>query len=168
MSAYEEKAMGGEHERREAEETLRLIASLPAPRGLEERVHRALRAAPRVSRVAAWPGLRGTGREWMRAAAAAAIVFVIAGGGWGVYRQVQPRQRGNRITVAPHATAGGFAGANAIRTPQTVNGPVLTHPLEAHPPAATSGKKKAPLSNGAKRSAAAKAAESSAAQSTKP
>ena len=38
-----------------AEETLRLIASLPAPAGLEDRVHAALRAAPRRGRVLAWP-----------------------------------------------------------------------------------------------------------------
>ena len=36
-----------------AEETLRLIANLPAPDGLEDRVHAALNAMPRRSRVLA-------------------------------------------------------------------------------------------------------------------
>ena len=31
--------------------------------------------------------------------------------------------------IVPHtAVAGGFSGANAIRTPQTLNGPVVSHP----------------------------------------
>jgi hypothetical protein len=122
-----------------ADETLRLIAGLPAPKGLEERVHRALgearalRTAPRQSRLLAWPAAPGASREWVRTAAAAAIAFVIAGGGWGVYRQVQPGQTVNGVLLAPHgANAGGFAGAGAMRTPQTLNGPVVAHPVETH------------------------------------
>jgi len=38
-----------------AERTLRLIASLPAPAGLEDRVYTALRSVPRTGRVLAWP-----------------------------------------------------------------------------------------------------------------
>jgi hypothetical protein len=157
-----------------AEETLRLIASLPAPEGLEGRIHAALRTAPHEGRLLAWPAPLKQGRDWMRTAAAAAIAFVIAGGGWSVYRQVAPLHTGNRITLAPHGVApGGFSGAGAIRTPQTLNGPVLTHPVETRPVevpplAAKNGKKTAaqgsPASaaNGLKKSAAAQPAAQNA------
>jgi hypothetical protein len=37
----------------------------------------------------------------------------------------------------PHASAsGGFSGAGAMRTPQTLNGPVVAHPATAQPPKA--------------------------------
>ncbi len=96
-----------------AEDTLRLIASLPAPAGLEERVHKALRAAPRSGRVLAWPaGFRARTvmqNHWMRAAAAAAIVFVVVGGGWGVYSRVQPGPAGKVIVMPQRApSSGGF------------------------------------------------------------
>ena len=55
------------------EETLRLIASLPAPEGLEDRVHAALRAAHATSlqqpasalmnAAVFWPGPRGSSRD---------------------------------------------------------------------------------------------------------
>jgi hypothetical protein len=110
------------------EETLRLIAGLPAPAGLEERVHKALRVAPRRARVLAWPErLRAKTvleSNWMRAAAAAAIVFVVVGGGWGVYSRVQPGQAG-KVLVMPQRmpSSGGFSGAGAKRTPATILGP---------------------------------------------
>jgi hypothetical protein len=136
----------------EADATLRLIAGLPAPKGLEERVHqrlntlqklntleglstaRGLGAAPRQpgqgGRVLAWPAPASSSRGWLRAAAAAAIAFVIVGGGWDVYRHVQPGQTtGRGIMLAPRgAASGGFAGAGAVRTPQTLNGPVVNEP----------------------------------------
>jgi|HubBroStandDraft_1064217.scaffolds.fasta_scaffold46227_2 hypothetical protein len=127
--------------RGEAEETLRLIAQLPAPAGLEGRIHHKLRTAAGTGshegRVLAWPLPARTGREWMRAVAAAAIAFVIAGGGWGVYSRVQPRRVGG-MTLTPHGAPGGFAGANAVRTPQTLNGPVVTSPAATHPAEAKS------------------------------
>jgi hypothetical protein len=115
------------------DDTLRLIAGLPAPAGLEGRVHKALRAAPRgrvlgSGRVLAWPArLRAkTAMEsnWMRAAAAAAIVFVVVGGGWGVYSRVQPGPAGN-VIVMPQLvpSPGGISGAGAIRVPATIPGP---------------------------------------------
>jgi len=112
----------------EADETLRLIAKLPAPGGLEERVHGALRTAPRGARVLAWPARFGADHHWARGAAAAAIAFVVVGGGWGVYSRVQP----NKVIAMPRITnQGGFSGANAVRVPQTLNGPVLTHTVAA-------------------------------------
>ena len=118
------------------EETLRLIAGLAAPAGLEDRVHAALRAAPRRGRVLAWPSnLRlkmVPESNWMRTAAAAAIVFVVVGGGWGVYTRVQPGQPAKVIAMPPRMpAAGGFSGAGAIRTPQTLPGPAAPQPANA-------------------------------------
>jgi hypothetical protein len=114
------------------EDTLRLIASLPAPAGLEDSVHAALRRAPRGGRVLAWPAALRPQSGWMRTAAAAAIVFVVAGGGWGVYTRVQPGQPAKVIVMPPRmAGPGGFSGAGAMRTPQTITGP--TAPASATP-----------------------------------
>src|ERR1700747_663796 len=79
----------------EPEETLRIIASLPAPEGLEDRVREALERAPRTASVLPWPSQIGSGGGWVhsrlvRGAAAAAIVFVVGGGGWGGYSRVPP------------------------------------------------------------------------------
>jgi len=114
------------------DETLRLIAHAPVPEGLAERVQAgldaSLAAGPRRGRVLAWPKALKPGSNWMRAAAAAAIVFVVAGGGWGVYSHVQPRPAARSVVPLPHGSApGGFSNAGAMRTPQTLNGPVLTH-----------------------------------------
>jgi hypothetical protein len=60
----------------------------------------------------------------MRSAAAAAIVFVVAGGGWGVYTHVEQNQPAKVIVMPARMPAiGGFGGAGAIRTPQTLPGP---------------------------------------------
>lgn len=118
-----------------AEATLRLLARLPAPEGLEDRLMASLRAAPKGARVLRWPAVLQPGGnrmrdrmpDWLRGAAAAAIVFLVAGGGWGVYSRVQP---GGTILIAPRAGAA-FAGENAERKPRTLNGPVLAKPLAA-------------------------------------
>jgi hypothetical protein len=112
------------------EETLRLIANLPSPEGLEERVHKSLRAAPRAGRVLAWPaGMRSRvslTSNAFRTAAAAAIVFVVVGGGWGVYSRVQQVQNGRVVVMPARMTnTGGFSGAGAIRTPETLPGPKI-------------------------------------------
>jgi len=115
-----------------AEDTLRLIANLPAPAGLEDRIHTGLlahaRSSQRAGRVLAWPATSTAGSAWMRSAAAAAIVFVVAGGGWGVYSRVQQPQAAKMI-VMPHVSAPGeFTNAGAMRTPKTLSGPVLVQP----------------------------------------
>jgi hypothetical protein len=115
--------------RETGETTLRLIAQLPAPRGLEDRVKAELRAAPRRARVLSWPAALRSDSPWMRSAAAAAIVFVVAGGGWGVYSRVQQPQPARVIVMPPRVAApGGFSSAAAIRTPNTLNGPVVANP----------------------------------------
>jgi hypothetical protein len=69
----------------------------------------------------------------MRGAAAAAIVFVVAGGGWGIYTRVEPAQPA-RVLVMPRAgAAGGFSGAGAMRTPETLHGPVVAQPVTEKP-----------------------------------
>ncbi len=125
--------------------TLRVIANLPVPEGLEDRVRRALRTAPRENHLLAWPsGLKspavrlnsawatpGWIAAWSRAAAAVAIGLVVVGGGWGVYSRVE-RGQTQKVIAFPHsAVSGGFSSAGAMRTPQTLNGPVLVHPMKA-------------------------------------
>jgi hypothetical protein len=115
---------------RNAEETLRLIATLPAPEGLADRVQARLSAAPRQPFLINLAGLNGWMRSPMlRGCAAAAIVLAVAGGGWGIYSRVQPASSA-KITEAPARVGpnGGFSNAGAIRTPDTLNGPVLAHP----------------------------------------
>jgi hypothetical protein len=131
----------------EAEETLRIIAGLPAPEGLEDRVAAALRGVPRTARILPWPAVLAPTRRWMkssmaRSAAAAAIVFVVVGGGWGVYTRVQPVQAPRVVAMPRVAAPGGFSSAGAMRTPQTLNGPVLAHPVTpTHESAAAANKK---------------------------
>lgn len=151
----------------EVEDTLRLIATLPAPAGLEDRIVVGLRssqrAEPHGARILVWP-LR-PGRAWAhsaaaRTAAAAAIVLVVAGGGWGVYSYVQSNQpRAVALPPRPAVSSGGFSNAGAMRTPQTLNGPVLTHPLEApQPPAKAPARAAQKLNHRGQATAAAKAA----------
>ena len=127
-----------------AEETLRLIARLPAPEGLAERVQAGLHAAslsassPVRARILDWPVALQLDHAWMRsawmrAAAAAAIVFVVAGGGWGIYSRVAPVPQTRGIALPHVATPGGFSGAGAMRTPQTLNGPTVARPAVVHP-----------------------------------
>ncbi|MGA9585939.1 MAG: hypothetical protein WBQ95_11465 [Terracidiphilus sp.] len=121
-----------------AEKTLRLIASLPAPQGIEDRVKSGVRAAHRRASVMSWPNPSTSKTGWsqvsaMRAAAAAAIVFVVAGGGWEVYSY-------SHIRVAPVPTAvaapqrvdggGGLSAAAAKRTPRTLDGPRVAVPVD--------------------------------------
>jgi hypothetical protein len=131
----------------EFESTLRMIASLPVPEGLAERVEAGLRAAPRTAeggaRILAWPVALRLENAWVhsslaRSAAAAAIVAVVIGGGWGVYSRVQPAQPARAITVPLHTSAqSGFSSAGAMRTPQTLSGPVVAPSATAHPVTAT-------------------------------
>lgn len=120
----------------EAEKTLRLIASLPAPEGLEDRMNAGLQEFSRSGRVLHWPTSMRPRGGWMnntmmRSAAAAAIVFVVVGGGWGVYSHVQPAQSPKVIAMPRVSAPGGFQSAGAMRTPQTLDRPVLKHPLNA-------------------------------------
>jgi hypothetical protein len=116
-----------------AEETLRVIAGLPAPDGLVDRVQTRLRTAPRSGKVLTWPMVLGPG-GWMynsafRGAAAAAIVCVVVGGGWRIYSRVQPAASA-RILVTPAAgPTRGFSIGGSVHTPDPRTGPVLTQQL---------------------------------------
>lgn len=117
------------------EDTLRLIASLPAPAGLADRVQAGLRAAPQPRRILKGHETLRPPFGWMhsgvvRCATAAAIVCVVAGGGWRIYSHVQPAAAA-RMAVSPNGN--GFSTAGAKRVPQTLDGPVLTHPV-VNPP----------------------------------
>jgi hypothetical protein len=127
-----------------AEETLRLLARLPAPEGIEERVQAGLRAAATTAatkaRILRWPAALQFSNLWqsslVRVGAAAAIVAVVVGGGWVVSSRFQPAQSSSAIMVPPHASAqGGFSSAGAMRTPQTLNGPVVEAPASVRPAA---------------------------------
>ncbi|MGC1421371.1 MAG: hypothetical protein WA815_03425 [Terracidiphilus sp.] len=135
MSFSTQNDLDGNSGATDAELTLRLIAALPAPQGIEERVKSGIRAAQRQARVVAWPDSSSNKTKWaqvsgLRAAAAAAIVFVVAGGGWEVYSHI-------RVAPAPTAVAapqridggGGLSAAAARRTPKTLDGPKVIAPV---------------------------------------
>jgi hypothetical protein len=122
------------------EDTLRLIAGLHAPEGLEERVQVGLHRTPHRSagkaQILSWPTMPRMDNSWMRFAAAAAIACVVAGGGWGIYSRVRPAQAPTAVTIPQHiAPQGGFSSAGAMRTPQTLDGPVLKAPAFGSNPA---------------------------------
>lgn len=114
-----------------ADETLRLIANLPAPGGIEGRVISGLRSTPRSRSVLNWPRLWNDKESWFRSAAAAAIVCVIVGGSWGVYSRVQSTAA---AIVRPHAgSVNGFSNAGAVRVPQTLPVAVVAPPASDEP-----------------------------------
>jgi hypothetical protein len=125
-----------------AEETLRQIARLPAPQGLEDRLYMHLKAALlREPRRWEWLSFHDLNLDWLhgsalRAAAAVAIAAIVAGGGWGVAARIQPAALQGSVQPAPLSTPG-FSSAGAIRTPQTLTGPVVETPAT---PAAKPGK----------------------------
>jgi hypothetical protein len=147
MNSLRDNSVGGEGGSGGFEESLRVIARLPAPEGLEERVMAGVRAGVgRKARVLDFPAMR-PGGSWMRGAAAAAIVFVVAGGGWGIYSRVEKPQAAKVITMpARMAAPGGFSNAGAMRTPNTLNGPVAPVAVTPKPvgtPTAVQSAKKA-------------------------
>jgi hypothetical protein len=116
-----------------AQETLRLLATLPAPEGLVERVHTGLRVAPRTANLLPWPVfLAGQTTGFMRGAAAAAIVCVVAGGGWRIYSH-RPLPPSPAVMQMPSAAArpGAFGAAGAKHIPQSLDGPLLLQPVPA-------------------------------------
>ena len=119
--------------------TLHLLANLPAPAGLVDRVFAGMMATPRKARVLEWPQPLYS-RDWVRGIAAAAIVLAVGGGGWGLYSHVKPISPAAagepaRAVAAPRTSfqPGGFSSAEMIRRPQTLNGP----PVKKVEPAVT-------------------------------
>jgi len=131
MNSTRDNSIADAHDSSEFDKTLRLIARLAPPDGLEERMQAGLKAAPALggARILPWPTALRFDSAWVRSAAAAAIVAVVIGGSWGVYSRVQSIQPVRAITVPLHlSTQGGFSSAGAMRTPQTLNGPMVDHP----------------------------------------
>jgi hypothetical protein len=101
----------------EAEGTLRLVAQLPPPRELADRVHHRL-AAERAN-----PVRRSFWSLWMPAqrfqfAAAAALALAVAGSTWGVYHS---KNGGHPVIPAPQAAPNsGFGTDGAVRVPPTL------------------------------------------------
>ncbi len=83
----------------------------------------------------------------MRGAAAAAIVFVVAGGGWGVYTRVESTRIAQnqpvKVIVMPARmpSAGGLQGAGAMRPPVTLPGPTAPDPVKISVTKAKAAKK---------------------------
>ena len=151
-----------------AEQTLRLIANLPAPPGLAERVQAKLRTAPESASVLHWPASGRSMGGWMhsaafRGAAAAAIVCVVAGGGWRIYSHVQPAPTA-RVIVMPAriGSSSGFSSAGAMRMPDPMKAPVHAHA------AATNSAQSQAVKLPAKSARRAKAAASKAASPIQP
>lgn len=146
----------------EAEKTLRLIAALPAPGGIEERIKANLKSAPRQAAVIGWPLAAGYRGGWihtsaMRAVAAASIVMVVAGGGWEVYSHIRVAPAPSaQMTPPPIRGHNGLSTAGTMRVPQTLERPVIAAPViakqklshhsaAAHPKMANTRKSAAPV-----------------------
>jgi len=127
---------------KEAEETLRLVAELPPPAELTDRVHQ--RLAQGLAEAGA--ARRGFWSLWMPAqrlqfAAAAVLAVAVAGSMWGVYHG----KNGARVVVAPAPVAnpaanpspagGGFGSAGAERVPPTLT-PIKAPPAPKKKPGA--------------------------------
>jgi len=134
----------------EAGETLRLLAALPPPAELTERVHRRLAEAQAV------PERRGFWSLWMPAqrfqfAAAAVLAVAVAGSMWNVYHG-HPQTRPGARTASPVGSGtqagapdagGGFDGAKAARVPPTLN-PIKVPPAPKKKPGAGHAAKPSP------------------------
>jgi hypothetical protein len=126
MKSWDQKELQADFQG-EADATLRLIASLPAPEGLAERVRGGLHAGTvrEGARVLNWPMSARNGIGWLRGVAAAAIVCVVAGGAWLISAKA-PAAGGSAVAAPVHVRpAGGFSNASAMHTPDTLKGPVL-------------------------------------------
>jgi hypothetical protein len=145
---------------RSMDETLRMIARMPAPEGLEERVKAGLKLAEAPGRVLAWPATRSAKilslpgvdatnigapsvwvrSGWARGAAAAAIALVVAGGGWGIYTRVAPAQSAKTGPSPAAQPSGTFSESGAMRRPLTLTGPKALEPTVVKPLAQKDGK----------------------------
>ncbi|HEV2133280.1 MAG TPA: hypothetical protein VGR47_03375 [Terracidiphilus sp.] len=123
---------------KDLDSTLRLLAKLPIPAGMEDRVFAGVLASPRKAKVLEWPQPLHA-RDWVRSVAAAAIVLAVGSGGWSIYAHVEQNQPASGIVATrPVFPAGGFSSADMIRRPQTLNGPIVKKPetVTAEKPAA--------------------------------
>lgn len=124
------------------DKTLHLLAQTPVPEGFKDRLHVALRKAaaeePQRGRLLAWPKLgaaeawsaqpQGLGVRWMRLAAAVLIAAAVFASGWGVawHQQASNAAAAPKAPLVRPLPAGGFSSAGAMRTPQTLQAPVVS------------------------------------------
>ena len=112
------------------EETLRRLAQLPAPAGLQERVQTRLAAANKQNK-RDWRAFFAEFFEpqsnWRKGLEAAAIVLLVFGVGWGIALSIQAPAPAAQAAPPPVGVTvgGGFSSAGAIRTPQTLQGPAV-------------------------------------------
>ncbi|HVC47480.1 MAG TPA: hypothetical protein VND90_09570 [Terracidiphilus sp.] len=117
----------------EAVATLRAVASLPAREGLEKRLKVGLSHRLRAGLPAASEDEEFGARGWihgtlMRGLAAAAIVLIVVGGGWGVARYGRRPATPRMIGIPRMAPPGEFSNSGAMRTPQTLTPPSVPKP----------------------------------------
>ncbi|WP_263359999.1 hypothetical protein [Acidicapsa ligni] len=130
----------------EAEHTLRLLANLPPPEGLTDRIHHRLRFAPepRGMRFLNWRFL-GQPAMGLQFAGAALVLVALAGGSWSLYHraghvQAVVPQTGNSVSAPVNAPASpvessGFRNAGAVRVPPTLT-PLHVPPVPKKKPSA--------------------------------
>jgi len=121
----------------EADETLRRVATLPPPAGLEDRVHRRLRSQqstlPARSIWALWMPVRR-----LQYACAALLVLALAGSTWRLYHTkndavvIQPAPQ----TGSPATPGNSFGSAGAERHPSTLT-PIKVPPAPKKKPTAS-------------------------------
>lgn len=120
------------------EQTLKLVAELPAPEGLAERVKArlaAVEADPQRGRLLDWPAPSRTRTRWLPGAMAAGLLAAVAIGGTLAYRWVVPAPVARTAPAAarPAVPQQSFSSAGAMRTPVTLNGPAaLPDPAQPH------------------------------------
>jgi hypothetical protein len=127
----------GEAPVNEGLETLRLLAEMPAPAGLEDRVHRRISAAHEARKQRSFWSLWKPAQR-LQFAGAAVLMVVIGASSWTVFRgRVVTETPGQPAPAspAPVSPAGGFAPAGAERRPSTVN-PIKVPPAPKKKPGA--------------------------------
>ena len=136
----------------DVDQTLRLVAALPAPEGLAGRVKAHLAKAepvqePVQSRLLAWPAPTP---HWKRIAIAAGLLAAVAAGGIGAWQWSTPTPVARTVSspVRP-AQPQNFSTAGAMRTPVTLNGPAVLPAGKKSPGQATQAvKAQEPTGNG--------------------
>jgi hypothetical protein len=111
----------------EAEETLRLLAELPSPENLADRVHASVRTQMALDRVA--PARRGFWALWspgrrLQFAGVGVLAVAVAGSMWTINRSHQAGVSQQTPQVAAPlqpVSDSGFSGAKAARVPNTLN-----------------------------------------------
>jgi hypothetical protein len=124
----------------EAEETLRLIAQLPAPESLIDRIHARVRHQMAVENTT--PARRGFWSLWspgqrLQFAGAAALVLAFAGSMWTINHThpagAPTSSVPQAITPSQATPNSGFVGAKASRQPATLN-PIKVPPAPKKKP----------------------------------